>query len=59
MSPITRKLGTRDMMIYRSKADEELRYLEENLQPLTVGIPDMTTGEVPKSYQCHTIGVFG
>ena len=46
-------------MVYRSKVDEELRDIEENLEHLTMGIPDMTTDEVPRHYQCHTIGVFG
>ena len=59
MSPIARKAGTKDMMLYRSEADEELRYLEENLQRLTVGILDMTTDEVPRCYQRHTAGVSG
>ena len=47
------------MILYHSEVDEDLRYLEENLQCLTMGIPDMTTDEVPRHYQCHTIGVFG
>ena len=47
------------MMIYHSEADEELGDLEENLQRLTVGIPNMTNNEVPRNYQCHTAGVFG
>ena len=54
MSAIARRVGTRDMMLYCSEVDEELRDLEENLQRLTVGIPDMTTDEVPRSYQSHT-----
>ena len=47
------------MMLYRSEADEELKYLKEKLQRLTVGIPDMTTDEVPRCYQHHTAGVSG
>ena len=54
MSPIARRVGTRDMMVYQPEVDEELRYLEKNLQRLTVAIPDMTTDEVPKCYQRHT-----
>ena len=38
------------MMLYRSKAEEELRDIEENLQHLTVGIPNMTIDEVPRRY---------
>ena len=45
------------MMLYQSEAHEERRYLEENLQELTVGILDLTTDEVPRHYQCHTAGV--
>ena len=59
MSLIGRREGTRDMMVYHSKAKEELEYLEENLQHLTLGIPDMTTDEVPRHYQRHTISVLG
>ena len=47
------------MMAYHSEAKEELGYLEEKLQRLTMGIPDMTTDEVPRRYQRHTTGVFG
>ena len=46
-------------MLYRSKADEEIRYIEEKLEFLTLGIPDMTTDEVPRRYQRHTAGVSG
>ena len=59
MSPISRRAHTKDMILYRFEADEELKDLEENLQRLTVGIPDVTTNEVPRNYQCHTAGVFG
>ena len=47
------------MMVYHSEYEEELEDLEENLQNLTVGIPNMTTYEVPRRYQCHTTGVSG
>ena len=45
------------MMLYHSKADEELGYLKENLEVLTMGIPNMTTNEVPRNYQRHSAGV--
>ena len=45
------------MMVYRSKAEEDLGDLEENLQHLTVGILDVATNRVPGHYQCHTVGV--
>ena len=57
MSPIARRACTRDKMLYYYEADEELRDLKENLQRLTVGIPDMNTDEVPRCYQHHTAGV--
>ena len=46
MSPIARREGTRDMMLYLSEVDEELGDLEEILHCLTMGIPNMTTDEV-------------
>ena len=45
------------MMVYCSEAKEDLGDLEENLQHLTVGIPDVATDMVPRRYQCHTVGV--
>ena len=47
------------MMLYCSKVDEELGDLEENLQCLNMGIPDVTTNKVPRSYQRHTTCVSG
>ena len=46
------------MMVYRFEAEEELGELEENLQHLTVGIPNVATDRVPRHYQCHIVGVF-
>ena len=57
MLPISRRVGTRDMMVYHSEAEEELVDVEEKLQHLTVGIPDVATDRVPRRYQCHTVGV--
>ena len=57
MSPIARKAGTKDIMVYHSKSEEDLGDLKDNLQHLTVGIPNMTTDEVPRRYQLHTTGV--
>ena len=45
------------MMVYRSEDEEELGDVEENLQHLTVGIPDVATDRVRMHYQCHTVGV--
>ena len=57
MSPIARRVGTRDMMVYHSEAEEELGDVEEKLQCLTMGIPDVATDRVPRHYQWHTMGV--
>ena len=45
------------MMVYHSKAEEDLGDVEENLQCFTVGIPDIATDRVPRCYQHHTMGV--
>ena len=45
------------MMLYHSEDDEDIRDIEENLHHLTMGIPDITTDEVPRHYQHHTVGV--
>ena len=55
--PLSRRVGTRDMMVYHSEAKEELGDLEENLQHLIVGIPDVAIDMVPRCYQHHTVGV--
>ena len=57
MSPISRRAGTREMVAYRSEADEDLGDLEENLQRMTVGIPYVTTDDLPRCYQSHTARV--
>ena len=57
MSPISRRVGTREMVDYSSEPNEELGYLEENLQSLTVGIPDVTTDDLPRCYQRQTTRV--
>ena len=57
MLPIARRVSTRDMMVYRSKDEEDLGDLEENLQNLTLGIPDVATDMIPRHYQRHTVGV--
>jgi hypothetical protein len=31
--------------------------MEQNLEGLTIDIPDMTLEEVPRRDQCHTVGV--
>ena len=57
--PIERKAEVRDMVVHRSEADEELKDIEENLQHLIVGIPDVSTDYLPRHYQRHTAGVSG
>ena len=46
------------MMVYHSKAEDDIGDMEENLQHLTMGIPDVATDRVPRRYQSHTVGVF-
>ena len=46
------------MMVYHSKVEEELGYVEENLQHLVMGILDVATNKVPRRYQRHTMGDF-
>jgi hypothetical protein len=31
--------------------------IEENLEGLTAYVPDISTDEIPRRYQCHTVGV--
>ena len=57
MSSILSQEGTREMVDYRPKANKELGDLEENLQCLTVGIPNVTIDDLPRRYQHHTTGV--
>ena len=47
------------MVVHRSKEDEELGDLGETLQRLTIGIPNVTTNDLPRRYQCHIVGVSG
>jgi hypothetical protein len=36
---------------------EDYQVVEQNLEGLTTDILDMPLGEVPRCYQCHTVGV--
>jgi hypothetical protein len=35
----------------------DLKVIEQNLEGLAMNIPDATMDELPRNYQCHTIGV--
>ena len=35
----------------------DLEAIEQNLEGLTMNIPDATVDELPRHYQCHTVGV--
>ena len=59
MLPIERCAIFRDMAVHRSEENEDLGYLEEDLNRLTVGILDVTTDDLPRRYQRHTVGVSG
>ena len=37
---------------------EDYEAMEQNLEGLTVDILDMAIGDIPRRYQCHTVGVF-
>jgi hypothetical protein len=41
----------------RGVAVEDLEEIEHNLEGLTMDIPDITVDELPRCYQCHTVGV--
>ena len=58
-SPIERKVAFIYMVVHLSEEDEELRDIEENMQLLTVGIPNVSIDDLPRHYQCHTVGVSG
>ena len=38
----------RDMEIHRIDVDEKIREIEENLQCLTMGIPKISTNDLPR-----------
>jgi hypothetical protein len=38
---------------------DDYEEIKQNLEGLTVGILDMSIGEVPRPFQCHTVGVVG
>jgi hypothetical protein len=37
---------------------DDYEAMEQNLEGLTTDIPDMSIEEVPRRYQCHTVGMF-
>ena len=37
---------------------EDYKAVERNLEGLTTSIPNMAIREIPRRYQCHTVGVF-
>jgi hypothetical protein len=55
-SPIQRhgEIGT---VAGRGVAVEDLEEIEHNLEGLTMDIPDITVDELPRRYQCHTVGI--
>jgi hypothetical protein len=36
---------------------EDYEAVEQNLEGLTADISDITIGEIPRHYQCHTLGI--
>jgi hypothetical protein len=55
-SPIQRR-GEIGAVVGRGVAAEDLEEIEHNLEGLTMNIPDITVDELPRRYQCHTVGV--
>jgi hypothetical protein len=55
-SPIQR-LGEICAVVGRRVATEDLKEIEHNLEGLTMDIPNITMDELPRRYQCHTIGI--
>jgi hypothetical protein len=53
-SPIQRR-GERDDVAGVVVADYET--IEKNLEGLTMNIPDASIDDIPRHYQCHTVGV--
>ena len=54
-SPIDRKAGA----LFVHCGDDELTELEENLNRLTLDIPDASIDSLPRRYQRHTTAVLG
>jgi hypothetical protein len=36
---------------------EDYEAVEQNLEGLTADVPDIAIGEIPRRYQCHTVGM--
>ena len=47
------------MVVKNVEEDEELQEIEDDIQQLTVGIPDISIDDLPRCYQRHTSGVLG
>ena len=54
-SPLDRRAGAR----FGSQGDDITRELEENLERLTLEIPDASIDDLPLRYQRPTMGVLG
>jgi hypothetical protein len=55
-SPIQRH-GEIGAVVGRGVATEDIEEIEHNLEGLTMNIPDITVDELPRCYQCHTVGM--
>jgi hypothetical protein len=49
--------GEIGIMVGQGVAVEDLEEIEQNLEGLTMNIPDITVDELPRCYQHHTVGV--
>jgi hypothetical protein len=57
--PSTSPIQWRGEVATVSQYDEDYQVVEQNLEGLTVDIPNMSLEEVPRRDQRHTIGVLG
>jgi hypothetical protein len=48
------EIGT---VVGRGVVVEDLEEIEQNLEGLTMNIPEIMVDELPRCYQCHTVGL--
>jgi hypothetical protein len=55
-SPIQRR-GEIGAVVGRGVASKDIKEIEHNLEGLTMDILDIIVDELPRRYQCHTVGI--
>ena len=53
------RMDRREGALFVHRGDDELTKLEENLDILTLDIPDASIDDLPRRFQRHTAGVLG